>query len=51
MKIHKAKIRINIKEKKKVYSQIVRHINISQNILSSTEKKRIGASSMVSLII
>ena len=40
---HKAKIRRNIREKKK-YITIVRHTNISfENILSSTEKIRIGA--------
>ena len=39
-KIHKAKIRRNMREKEKSMI-MVRHINISENILSSVEKIRI----------
>ena len=40
-KIHKAKIRRTIREKMNIYIIIVRHINISENILSSVEKIRL----------
>ena len=45
---YKAKVRRNIREKKKY---IIILIHFSENILSSTEKIRIGASWIMSLII